>query len=139
MPSAEPKLVLVIDDDAFIRRVIELKLKRQGYQVVTASNGADGLEVTERLKPDVVLTDLNMPKMDGETFCRFTNPSKKEKTFLTIVLTARINPEDQIWLAEMENTLFLEKPFSPSRLIACLTEYFTTGSERRSERNGTVQ
>jgi CheY-like chemotaxis protein len=135
MPSADSKVVLVIDDDAFIRRVIELKLKRQGYQVVTASNGADGLELVERLKPDVVMTDLNMPKMNGETFCRTTNPSKKQRTFLTIIITGSIHPEDRIWLAEMENTRFFEKPFSPSRLIACLDEYFKTGSEQ----DGTVQ
>ena len=135
MPSADSKVVLVIDDDAFIRRVIELKLKRQGYQVVTASNGADGLELVQGLKPDVVIADLNMPKMDGETLCRVTNPSKKEKAFLTIVLTARIRPEDRIWVAEMENTRFFEKPFSPSRLIACLDEYFKSGSEE----HGTVQ
>jgi CheY-like chemotaxis protein len=135
MSSADPKVVLVIDDDAFIRRVIELKLKRRGYQVATASNGADGVELVERLKPDVVMTDLNMPKMGGEDFCRVTNPSKKQRTFLTIVLTGRINPEDQIWVAQMENTRFLEKPFSPSRLIACLDEYFTN----RSEEHGTAQ
>jgi CheY-like chemotaxis protein len=135
MPSAGPKVVLVIDDDAFIRRVIELKLKRQGYEVASASNGEIGLEMVQRLKPDVVMTDLNMPRMGGEAFCRATNPSKKERTFLTIVLTARINPEDQLWIAEMQNTRFFEKPFSPSRLIACLDEYFTTGSEE----HGSVQ
>ncbi len=125
MSSAESKTVLIIDDDAYIRRVIEFKLKKYAYQVVTAKNGAEGVELVKRIKPDAVITDLKMPVMDGEAFCRLTNPLKKERTFLTIILTGRIVPEDQAWVSQMENTRFLEKPFSPSRLISCLKEYFT--------------
>ena len=131
MSSEESRLILIIDDDAFIRRVIEVKLKKQGYKAVTATNGAEGLELVRSLKPDVVIVDVKMPIMDGEAFCRATNPLKKEKTFLTIVLTARVNPENQIWLSQMENTRFFEKPFSPSKLVGCLREYFTIlGDER---------
>jgi DNA-binding response OmpR family regulator len=118
------KTVLVVDDDVHIRRIIELKLTRNGYRVFTASNGADGLELVYSMKPDAVITDLNIPKLDGEALCKKTNPLKKERSFLTIVMTARINPEDQNWLAEMDDTRFFEKPFSPTRLAACIDEYF---------------
>lgn len=121
---AGPKVVLVIDDDAYIRRVIELKLKKNGYEVVTASNGMEGLDLVHSLKPDAVITDLNMPNMDGEALCRATNPLKKERDFLTVVLTARVNPDERKWLAEMQTTQFFEKPFSPSRLLSCVDEYF---------------
>jgi DNA-binding response OmpR family regulator len=123
MPSADPKVVLIIDDDVYIRRVIELKLRRNGYRVVTAENGAEGINLIHSLKPDVVITDLNMPGMDGETVCRMANPLKKERGFLTIVLSARIRSEDRTWLAEMDNTQFIEKPFSPSRLLAAVNQY----------------
>jgi DNA-binding response OmpR family regulator len=121
---ASPKTVLVIDDDVHIRRVIELKLTRSGYSVLTASNGADGLELVCTRKPDAVITDLNMPILDGEALCKKTNPLKKERSFLTVVMTARIDPDDQNWLSEMQDTRFFEKPFSPTRLVACLDEYF---------------
>jgi len=121
---ASPKTVLVIDDDAYILRVIELKLRKHGYGVITASNGEDGLNLIESSKPDVVITDLNMPRMDGETLCRATEPLRKERGFLTIVLTARVNPDDRRWLGQMENTKFVEKPFSPSGLLAYLNAYF---------------
>ena len=123
MPLADPKVVLIIDDDAYIRRVIELKLTRHGYRVFTAENGAGGVELIHSLKPDVVITDLNMPGMDGETMCRMANPLKKERGFLTIVLSARISPEDRTWLTEMDNTRFIEKPFSPSRLLAAVNQH----------------
>ena len=131
MSSEESRLILIIDDDAFIRRVIEVKLKKQGYKAVTATNGAEGLELVRSLRPDAVIVDVKMPIMGGEAFCRATNPLKKEKTFLTIVLTARVNPENQIWLSQMENTRFFEKPFSPSKLVACLREYFTIPGDKR--------
>ena len=121
---AGPKTVLVIDDDLYIRRVIELGLTRSGYHVLTASDGAKGLELICAMKPDVVVTDLNMPELDGEALCKKTNTLKKERSFLTIVMTARINPGDKEWVAEMDKTLFLEKPFSPMRLVACVDEYF---------------
>jgi CheY-like chemotaxis protein len=121
---ANDKTVLIIDDDAYILKVIALKLKNNGYSVVTASDGREGLELIESHKPEVVITDLNMPRMDGETLCKMTNPLKKERKFLTIVLSARINPDDRRWLSQMEDTMFFEKPFSPSQLLHCVNEYF---------------
>jgi DNA-binding response OmpR family regulator len=121
---AGPKTVLVIDDDVHIRRIIELGLTRSGYHVVTAADGAKGLELFRAVKPDAVVTDLNMPQLDGEALCRKTNPLKKERNFLTIVMTARINPQDKEWVREMDDTRFFEKPFSPTRLVACIDEYF---------------
>jgi OmpR family response regulator RpaB len=120
---ASLKTVLIIDDDAYIRRVIELKLKKHGYGVITASNGADGLNLIESLKPDAVIMDLNMPRIDGETLCRVTEPLRKERGFLTIVLSSRVDPHDRHWLGQMVNTKFVEKPFSPSGLLACLSTY----------------
>jgi DNA-binding response OmpR family regulator len=121
---AGPKTVLVIDDDVHIRRIIEIGLTRSGYRVVTASDGAKGLELFCTVKPDALVTDLNMPELDGEALCRKTNALKKERSFLTIVMTARINPQDKEWVAEMDDTWFFEKPFSPMRLVACVNEYF---------------
>ncbi|MCG2776609.1 MAG: response regulator, partial [Desulfobacterales bacterium] len=71
------KKVLIIDDEPYIRRVIELKLKARGYQVITATNGVEGLNCFKKYKPQVVVTDINMPKMDGKVFCELTNEFKK--------------------------------------------------------------
>ena len=105
------KSVLVIDDEAHIRRVIEVKFKNQGYQVTTATNGEEGLELIESQKPDVVITDIMMPKLDGKALCERVNALKKERPFLTIVMTCRISPAEQDWIDEMQDTMFVEKPF----------------------------
>jgi OmpR family response regulator RpaB len=118
------KLVLIIDDEAHIRRVIELKFKNQGYRVRTATNGEEGLELIKAHEPDVVITDIMMPKLDGKTLCERVHELKKERPFLTIVMTCRISPSEQEWINQMEDTVFVEKPFSLSTMLKCVDQYF---------------
>ena len=118
------KLVLIIDDEAHIRRVIELKFRNQGYRVCTATNGEAGLELIKAHEPDVVITDIMMPKLDGKTLCERVNELKKERPFLTIVMTCRISPTEQDWINQMEDTVFVEKPFSLSTMLKCVDQYF---------------
>jgi len=118
------KTVLIIDDDLHIRRVLEIKLKNNGYRPIVAKNGQEGLELLNREKPDAVISDINMPKLDGKAFCLQTNPIKEKRPFLTIVITARINPDEQVWINDLKDTLFMEKPFSPSKIVDSLDEYF---------------
>ena len=122
------KKILVIDDDAQIRRVVELKLKNRGYEVLMAMNGQEGVSLIKSQQPDAVVTDIVMPKLDGQTLCKQTNPLKKQRPFLTIVMTNRISPDDRNWVKDMQDTELMEKPFSPTRLLGCIDEYF-----RRSE------
>jgi len=121
--SGNNKKVLVIDDEAHIRRVIEMKLKKSGYHVMLSTNGEEGLNIIKTQKPDVVITDIMMPKLDGKALCEQSNCLKKEWPFLTIIMTCRISPEEQNWVAEMQDTLFMEKPFSPSKLLECVDHY----------------
>ncbi len=118
------KSVLIVDDEAYIRRVLEVKLKRYGYEVHMAKNGQAAMDLIHAEKPDVVITDINMPIMDGKTLCLKTNPLKDARRFLTIVVTARIDPEDKLWVSEMEDTILMEKPFSPSKILNAVKAYF---------------
>lgn len=118
------KRVVVIDDDANIRRVMELKLRKGGYEVITAMNGEEGLNLIASQQPDVVITDIMMPKLDGKSLCKQTNHLKEQRPFLTIVMTNRISPDDRNWVNEMRDTQLMEKPFSPSRVLARIDEYF---------------
>ncbi|MBW1863099.1 MAG: response regulator [Deltaproteobacteria bacterium] len=118
------KKILVIDDEAHIRRVIALKLKKRGYRVVMAANGEEGLNIIKSQRPNVVVSDIMMPKLDGKSLCEQTNGLKEEWPFLTIIMTCRIFPNEQKWINEMQDTLFMEKPFSPSRLVEHIDQYF---------------
>lgn len=120
----ENKKVLIIDDEPHIRRVVELKLKNRGYQVMMAKDGAEGLEIIKAQKPHAVITDLNMPNLDGKTLCEHTRDLNKERPFLTIVITARIRTDEEEWLDKMDNTEFMEKPFSPSKLVDRIDKHF---------------
>lgn len=117
------KKILIIDDEAYIRRVLELKLKNRGYQVLTAVNGEEGLALIKDQQPDVVVSDIMMPKLDGKTLCEKTDPMKKKRPFLTIMITARINPAERDWIAQMQDTLFMEKPFSPNKVLDYVEKY----------------
>ncbi len=121
---ASDKRVLVIDDEGPIRRVIEMKFKNRGYQVMTATNGEEGLGLIHAHKPDVVITDIMMPKLDGKSLCEQTVGLKDERPFLTIVVTCRISPEERSWTGQMRDTVLMEKPFSPSRLLEQVEQYF---------------
>lgn len=123
---ARNKMILIVDDEAPVRRVIELKLKNGGYDVLLATNGEDALRIIKKEKPDAVITDINMPKMDGKELCEMSNALKQERPFLTIVMTARILPDERVWIDKMRDTMFMEKPFSPSRLLESIDRYFGT-------------
>ena len=118
------KKVLIIDDEPYIRRVIELKLKARRYQVITATNGEEGLHFFKKHKPQVVVTDINMPKMDGRAFCELTNEFKKKRPFLTIIISCSVSPDGSQWIDKMDKTSFFEKPFSPSKLVDSIDQYF---------------
>ena len=113
----------MVDDESHIRRVIEVKLKNYGYKVLNAQNGLEGLHLIQHEKPKIVITDTNMPILDGRELCERSNPWKKIRPFLTMIITARINPEDRSWVSEMQDTLFLEKPFSTSALKKHIEQY----------------
>jgi CheY-like chemotaxis protein len=117
------KKILVVDDEIHIRRVLEVKLKNRGYQVFMAKNGQEGVNMVLQHEPDIVITDINMPIMDGRTLCEQTNPLKQERAFLTIIITARIDPGDKSWIHQMQDTQFVEKPFSPAKLVDIIEQY----------------
>ena len=117
------KKVLIVDDEAPIRRVLEFKLKNSGYRVLIAKNGSQGLELIKTQQPDAVITDIMMPEMDGKQLCEQSNGLKMERPFLTIVVTCRIAQDEQQWINQMQDTLFMGKPFSPARLVECIDQY----------------
>jgi DNA-binding response OmpR family regulator len=118
------KKILIIDDEIPVRRVIELVLKKRGYDVIMAENGEEGLNLIKSQEPDVVISDINMPKIKGDVLCKMTNPLKKSRSFLTIIMTSAISADDKVWLSKMDETIFMEKPFSPFKLQECIDQYF---------------
>jgi len=117
------KKILIADDEPYVIRVVKLKLINAGYEVITASNGLEALEKIKSLKPDVVISDVNMPRLNGKELCLRAVPLKKEREFLTIVITSSLEKEDRDWAHSLEKTVFLEKPFSPKELVRIIEQY----------------
>ena len=107
--------ILVVDDEASIVTMLAYNLKKEGYDVVTAEDGEVALEKFESEKPDLLLLDIMMPKMDGYEVCR----KIREKSNVPIImLTARADEVDKVVGLEMGADDYVTKPFGNIELIA---------------------
>lgn len=107
--------VLVVDDEPKIASVLSAYLEREGYQVLTASDGIKALENVRRDKPDLVLLDVMLPGMDGWQVCRNI---RGESSVPIIMLTARVEETDRIVGLELGADDYVTKPFSPREVVA---------------------
>jgi two-component system KDP operon response regulator KdpE len=113
--SSDRLTVLVVDDEPKVARLIRLTLGAEGYEVLQAADGAIGVEMVERERPDLVLLDLMMPRMDGFQACQRI----RELSDVPIVLlTARGAESDRIRGLDLGADDYVVKPFSPGELAA---------------------
>ena len=120
------KRILVADDEAHILRVVSMKLQNAGYEVITAMDGEEALELCEAHVPDLIITDFQMPHMTGLEFCKEIRTREKLKDIPAIMLTARgfdIEPEEMIDAGIAQS---LAKPFSPRGLLQSANELLDT-------------
>ncbi|MEZ4639482.1 MAG: response regulator transcription factor [Caldilineaceae bacterium] len=109
--------VLVVDDEDDVRRLIQIKLKKAGFEVVTAADGEEGVALARSEQPDVVIIDWMMPKLDGPTA---TGVIKAEcnPAPIVLMLTAKGEQEDMINGLMGGADDYIVKPFAPRELIA---------------------
>ncbi|HEX2028264.1 MAG TPA: response regulator [Nitriliruptorales bacterium] len=111
-------LVLIVDDDPDIRDIVEINLQSAGFDVATAADGERGLEQALRLRPELVLLDLMMPRIDGYEVCRRLRTDARTSHIPIIMLTARAQPSDRVSGLELGADDYLTKPFDVDELIA---------------------
>ncbi|MDD6763267.1 MAG: response regulator transcription factor [Clostridiales bacterium] len=121
--------VLVTDDDLNIVKLIKLYLEKEDYDVLTANNGKEALEVFKNDKPDIIILDIMMPEMDGNEVCR---EIRKSSDVPIIMLTAKGETFDKVLSLELGADDYLVKPFEMKELIARMKAIL-----RRSENKGT--
>ena len=107
--------VLVIEDDKNIQDLLQIYLKREGYNVTTADDGGQGLSLFRTVKPDLVLLDVMMPVMDGWTVCKTI---RAESRTPIIMLTAKSETEDKVTGLKAGADDYITKPFEMSELLA---------------------
>jgi two-component system OmpR family response regulator len=107
--------ILVVEDDRTLLEVLQYNLTKEGYDVLTASDGAKGLETARSNKPDLVILDVMLPKLDGYEVCRTL---RKEMTVPILMLTAKIEETDRVVGLEVGADDYVTKPFSMRELMA---------------------
>src|SRR5260370_10745375 len=107
------KKLLIIEDEEGIVHLLNLYLKDAGYEVLVAKDGADGLALHARARPDLVILDIMLPALDGFEVCRRIRVWSKTPI---LMLTARGDEEDRIQGLELGADDYLVKPFSPREL-----------------------
>ena len=109
------ELILVVDDEPKIARLARDYLEKNGFRVITASDGQSALTTARREKPDLVVLDLMLPNIDGREVCRIL---RRESDIPIIMLTALAEEVDQVTGLELGADDYITKPFSPRALVA---------------------
>jgi len=116
------KKVLVVDDEIHIVHVVAIKLRNNGYEVITAANGAEAFDLLSSEKPDIVVTDLQMPVMTGLQLVEKIRRNEQTKDIPVILLTARNFAIDDKQKKDLQISDCLSKPFSPKELLRSIQD-----------------
>lgn len=117
MSSVKQK-ILIVDDEPDIRELIEYNLKKEGYQVYSASNGQEGIAEAKRVHPDLIILDVMMPKMDGIEACRIMRTMNEFKNTFMVFLTARSEEYSEIAGFNVGADDYIAKPIKPRALVS---------------------
>lgn len=114
--SAKHK-ILVVDDDAFVRMPLEVMLRNEGFEPLTARDGVECLLRLRENRPDLIILDVMMPGPDGFDVCRTIKQESRFATIPVILLSARRNEQDRGRGIGVGAADFIQKPYSPSKLL----------------------
>lgn len=119
-----PGPIVVIDDEPYALRAMSYLLAHEGYEVVTATNGEEGLERVRELRPPLVFLDIMMPRLDGHEVCQQIRADPSLDGTYIVMLSAKGQQVDrERGLAEGANE-YMTKPFSPREIVKRLAEIF---------------
>lgn len=119
----ENMTVLVVDDSASVRKLIELTLQREGFSVISATSGIGALATLADTAPDVILLDVMLLELDGLQLCRVIRKHPKYKNTPIVMLSGRESESDRAAGLAAGVDAYLTKPFQPHVLIATVREH----------------
>jgi DNA-binding response OmpR family regulator len=110
--------ILVVDDEPDVVRLVEFRLQREGFEMLTATDGRSGLDLLDTEKPDLIILDIMMPLMDGMEVLREIRSHRGTSRIPVIMLTAKtasvtVDEARQLWVSD-----YVMKPFDPEKLVA---------------------
>jgi two-component system alkaline phosphatase synthesis response regulator PhoP len=116
--------ILVVDDDPYIQRALSFVLRKEGFEVETASDGQEALSKAKEFKPKIMFLDLMIPKMNGFETCRTIKADSQLKDTYIIILTAKGQEVDKERGLREGADEYMTKPFSPKEIVAKVKSIF---------------
>lgn len=127
----DKKKILLVDDEKDLVYAVTLQLEDNGYEVLPAYDGQEALEEARHKKPDLIILDLMLPKVDGFKVCRILKFDEKYKKIPIIMFTARAQESDKKLGQEVGADAYIAKPFEPQVLLGKVEELL-----KKQENNG---
>jgi two-component system phosphate regulon response regulator PhoB len=124
--------ILIIEDDRDIVGMLEFNLQEEGYETFTALNGEEGVALTKKQKPDLIILDIMLPIIDGFQVCRLLKKDDKIAHIPIIILSAKSLETDKVLGLELGADDYVTKPFSPRELVARARAILRRGRESQS-------
>lgn len=121
--AARLPIVLVVDDSLTVRKITSRLLEREGYKALTAKDGLDALQVLATVNPDVILLDIEMPRMDGFEFARTIKADNRQNMIPIIMITSRTAEKHRNHAQELGVNEYLGKPYQDDELMALIAQY----------------
>jgi len=110
--------ILIVDDERDILKMLDYNLKKEGFRVISASDGEDAIDSALKERPDLIVLDLMLPGLDGLEVCKTLKKENKTANIPIIMLTAKAQETDKIVGLELGADDYITKPFSPRELVA---------------------
>ena len=114
--------LLVVEDELDLAEMVKLRLKANGYEVLIAYDGQAGLDLARQEKPDLIILDLMLPKIDGYKICRMLKFDEKYKHIPIIMFTARAQESDKKMGSDVGADAYITKPFDAQALLSKIKE-----------------
>lgn len=128
--------ILAVDDEKHIVRLVQINLQKEGYEVITANNGREALDLIASQKPDLVIMDVMMPQMDGFEALKTLKSQPETANLPVIMLTAKAQDADVFEGWKSGADLYLTKPFNPSELMSFVKRIL---QDREKQASGTYE
>ena len=122
--------ILVVDDDVINRDILKTRLEAAGYEVAEAANGEEGINLAQKLPPDLIILDVMMPKVDGLLACRILKANEKTKGIPIVMLTARSQQLEELRGWESGADEYLTKPCDHQRLLEVVAQFLAGAKEK---------
>ena len=115
--------ILIVDDEKDIVEALSFMLQAKGYEIISAYDGEEGLKLAKEEKPDLIILDVMMPKINGYKICRLLKYDAKYKNIPIIMVTARSQDNDKLIGEETGANEYITKPFEFSDVLNVINKY----------------